>query len=237
MFRRILVRSNRKYLFRARGTVEWRLSALVVSSALLLQADSLQAQLVHRIEASPVAGFALFTRGLPARFQLRGPGNDVFELNGVGLNPGVTLGGHLSAWLTSRFALEASALFVPTGLHGGVDNVPVDVSTYALGARWLIVRPGQKWQPFLAAGAGAVRYDFEGDMPSAFANFAWSLNGGLLAPLAPDIRLRIEARDVISQFQPYRGAPGRVQHDLIVTAGFDLAVTRRPVAAQTRITP
>ncbi len=197
-----------------------------IAIAGVMVAQPALSQRITRVDATPVIGAAVFLRELPDSFQVDASNGPANVLRGVGLNDAPVIGGHLTVWLSSSFALEASGAFMPSGLHGDAGQVSVDVSAFTLGGR--VLAPGaRRLRPYLGLGFGAKRYDFKGDVTGTATHFAGSISGSALAALAPDIRLRVEARDCISVFASETAAPSRRQHDLLFTVGVDLALIRR----------
>jgi hypothetical protein len=202
-----------------------------VAVGIALATHSVDAQSLKRLDAAPVIGGALFVSQLPDSFQVT-VNNQVTTLRGVGLNDALVIGGHLNVWLSSAASVEASAVFIPSHLHGD-KSTAVDVSAFTLGGRFAFA-DGWRLRPYLAAGAGAKRYDFSGDVIGTVTHFAFAGGAGVLSVLADDIHLRADLRDCISVFASETDADSRVQHDLILTVGIDLAFWRRRTNASLR---
>ena len=204
----------------------------VVALAIVFSTQAVHGQIVRRIEAAPVIGGALFVRQLPDSFQITSANNQPTVLRGVGLNDALVIGGHLNVWVSTAISVEASAFYMPSHLHGD-KRTDVDVSAFTLGGRFAIA-DGRRLRPYVTVGAGAKRYDFSGDETGNVTHFAFSGGAGLLSELAEEIRLRAELRDCISVFASETDAASRVQHDLIVTVGIDLALWQRRTNASVR---
>jgi hypothetical protein len=195
-----------------------------VAVAMALTTHSVYAQSLKRLDAAPVIGGAIFVSQLPDSFQVAA-NHQATILRGVGLNDALVIGGHLNVWLSSTVSVEASAVFIPSHLHGD-EGTGVDVSAFTLGSRFAFA-DGRRLRPYLALGAGAKRYDFGGEVIATVTHFAFAGGAGLLSTLTDDIHLRADLRDCISVFASETDADSRVQHDLILTVGIDLALWRR----------
>ncbi|MEX2284231.1 MAG: outer membrane beta-barrel protein [Gemmatimonadota bacterium] len=198
----------------------------VTALAIALATQAVPAQSFRRIDAAPVIGGALFVRQLPDSFQVTSANNQTKILRGVGLNDALVIGGHLNLWLSPALSVEASGLFMPSQLHGDAGTTSVDVSAFTLGGRF-VTAEGRRVRPYLAIGAGAKRYDFSGDVTGYATHFAFSGGAGVMSVLAEEIHLRADLRDCVSVFTSETGAASRIQHDLILSVGIDLAVWRR----------
>ena len=204
----------------------------MVALAIAFSTHGVHAQSLRRIDASPVIGGALFVRQLPDSFQITSANNQPTILRGVGLNDALVIGGHLNVWLSTAISFEASALYMPSHLHGD-QRTDVDVSSFTLGGRF-VTADGRRLRPYVTVGAGAKRYDFSGDKTGNVTHFAVSGGAGVLSALAEEIRLRAEIRDCISVFTSETDAASQVQHDLVVTVGIDLALWRRRTTTSLR---
>ena len=194
----------------------------------LLTAQSATGQRIRRIDVTPAVGVSISMTELPDSFRI----GDKTILPRVGLNDALVIGGHVNVWLSPWIALEASGMFTPTALHGYSAPNSVDISAFTLGAR--VAKTTGKFRPYVGAGFGAKRYDFFDDAAGSVSHFASAVSVGAFTELAPEIRIRAEARDLMSVFASETSAASRVQHDLVATIAIDLALMRRSVAVARR---
>ena len=118
----------------------------VVALAVFFFTQALNGQIVRRIDAAPVIGGALFASQLPDSVQVSAGKNQTTILRGIGLNDALVMGGHLTLWLSSMVNFEASAVFIPSHLHGD-KGTGVDVSAFTLGGRF-IAADGRRLRPY-----------------------------------------------------------------------------------------
>jgi hypothetical protein len=142
--------------------------------------------------------------------------------------------GNLTAVQLSYVARPALAVTATVGWARSRDlataNDPkLDVFTYDVGAelrapRW-IDRKAVTFMPFAGIGAGARSYDYRRLDVDATHNLAgYGAVGGELG--VRRLRLRLEARDYVTGFQPLTGAGATAtRNDVVVMAG--LRIVRR----------
>lgn len=128
----------------------------------------------------------------------------------------------LSYVVRSRFAVTTSVGWARSRdlLAEGRPKLSVftyDVGVEARAPRWIETKP-LTFTPFAGAGAGGRSYDHRGVDVDATHNLAgYVAAGGELG--MGRIRLRLEARDYVSQFKSFGGGGAVTRNDVTVLAG------------------
>lgn len=159
------------------------------------------------------------------------PGLEFFVTSGAlvstGVQRDVVKSGNLSA---AQLSYRITPAFVLTSTVGWARSRDVatpgdpklDVFTYDLGAevrapRW---HGGSfNFRPFAGVGAGARSYDYRGKDTDATHNLAaYGSVGGEIGVWR--LRLRVEARDYVTEFRPLDGAgPAATRNDVVMLIG------------------
>lgn len=120
----------------------------------------------------------------------------------------------ISRHLTPRWALEAVLQYVPTDskLKAGRDN---EVSGLLYHLDGLYHFPlGEKWVPFLAAGAGAMTLD--GNVTGADTNLIVNYGGGLKYLYSDQMAVRADIRQVLTD-------DNGTEHNMVYTLGLEFS--------------
>lgn len=183
-------------------------------------------QRLPSIDLAPYAGYMIFgdiARGPLGTSVSNANGSVLGAQLGLRLAPGVTLVGNVARASTD---LQIGAPFLGSVSVGG-DAMWMFDGGLQLGmplAGGLL-----PVSPFLQVGAGAVRHEVESmGLKSNATNFAWNVGAGLDLALAPNLGLRLMAKDYVGKFD-IREATGfdvdaaETMHNVALSAGLRLS--------------
>jgi hypothetical protein len=197
-------------------------------AALVLAAPvAAQQPLSPRVQITPYAGYlksGALVSG-PLGTALRNAGAPVYggELS-LGLVPGVALVGNL--------AYSQPGLEIGAPVLGGLQLARSSVLLYDAGVRLSLpsnAAGGLPFSPFVQAGAGAMRQEFEiGPVTARSTGLAYNLGAGVNVDLSPRLGLQLLAKDYIGKFDAEEvGAievDTRTTHNWAISAGVRLGL-------------
>lgn len=157
------------------------------------------------------------------------------SISNVQLQSGFAFGGTGAVQLPLGLSFEGQVLYAPNLDIQGDGASLSTLGPQKLGqANYLAVTgdvlfrvsvPVVSWffEPFVGAGAGMRRLNFDQAAADRFAtdhssDFAGNVLAGAYVSFIPKVRLRVEARDYISKFQP-QGGDSKTQNELALLAG------------------
>lgn len=202
----------------------WAASLAALSLAAPLQAQ--QRSTEPRIQITPYAGYlksGAIVSG-PVGLALRNAGAPVYggEVS-LGLTRGVSLFGNVGY---SQPGLEIGAPVL-----GGLQLARSSVLLYDAGVRLSLPASAGALPitPFVQAGAGAMRQEFEiGPVTARSTNFAYNLGAGVDVPLGSRLGLQLMAKDYIGKFDAEEATlievDTRTTHNWAFSAGVRLGL-------------
>ena len=179
-----------------------------------------------RLQITPYAGYlksGAIVSG-PLGLALRNAGAPVY-------------GGEMSVALTRGVALFGNVGYSQPGLEvgapilGGLQVARSSVLLYDAGVRLSLptAAGALPFSPFVQAGAGAMRQEYEiGPVTARSTNFAYNLGAGVDVPLAPRLGLQLMAKDYIGKFDAAEATliqvDTRTTHNWAFSAGVRLGL-------------
>jgi len=170
--------------------------AVVVASLIAPTAGAQNSVAGERVQIAPYAGYMVFGNLVDGPFgtSLRTADAPLFGAQlGLTLVPGVSLIGNVAHSSTS---IEAG---VP--LLGGFELADSKVWLYDAGVQFGFARAGSATAPFVQVGAGAMRHSVTvGPVTSNATNFALNAGVGVDVQVAPNLAMRLMAKDYYGKF-------------------------------------
>ena len=200
------------------------LAALTVAAPLQAQRASTPSH-TPAVQITPYAGYlksGAIVSG-PLGTSLRNAGAPVYggELS-LGLVPGIALIGNV--------AYSQPGLEIGAPILGGLQVAQSSVLMYDAGVRLSLpasAAGGLPFSPFVQAGAGAMRQEFEvGPVTARSTNLAYNVGGGVNLDLSPRLGLQLMAKDYIGKFDAEEATAiavdTRTTHNWAFSAGLRL---------------
>ena len=202
----------------------WAANLAALALAAPLQAQ--QHPAAPRLQITPYAGYlksGAIVSG-PLGLALRNAGAPVY-------------GGEMSLTLTRGVAVFGNVGYSQPGLEvgapivGGLQLARSSVLLYDAGVRLSLpsTAGALPFSPFVQAGAGAMRQEFEiGPVTARSTNLAYNLGAGVDVPLGPRLGLQLMAKDYIGKFDAEEATlidvDTRTTHNWAFSAGVRLGL-------------
>lgn len=170
--------------------------AVVAASLIVTDAGAQSVVRRDRVEIAPYAGYMVFGNLVdgPLGTSLRTADAPLYGAQlGLTIVPGVSLVGNV--------AYSSSSVEAGIPLLGGVELADNKVWLYDAGVQFGFARRGSATAPFVQVGAGAMRNSITvGPVTSNATNFALNAGVGVDVQVAPNVAMRLMAKDYYGKF-------------------------------------